>query len=147
MKRVTILIIALIATVTLTMAQSALSKTYKAELKSVELMSTPSLPNTEGQVLGGKIDVVINLSNPEFAGRAIVIVRSKAAVNEILQGVNVLFFVKEGISFYSIDEQESVLKGGVALVHLSNIQLSVEQVSVEVILFDQNGVEIGKRVQ
>lgn len=147
MKRLTLTLVTLIVALMMATAQTETVAPVKASLESVDVMSMPGYPDANGQLSENSVDLILNISNPELAGRAIVNVRPKMASNEILQGINVLFFVKDGVPFYSVDERERALKRGAALVHLSIGQLSTEQVTVEVILFDLNGVEIGRSVQ
>ena len=129
------------------MAQTETQEQGKAGLEYIDVMPMPGMPDENGKITDNSVDVILKLQNPQLVGKAIVNLKPKNNANEILQVVEVKFFEKEGLIHYAIGKRERKLKRGTALVHLSIGELIWEQVSVEVILFDKAGVQVGSEVK
>lgn len=114
-------------------------------LEYIDVMPMPDMPGDD--MVNNALDVILMLSKPELAARAIVNLKPKEANNEILQAIDVAFYIKDNVPHYAIGQRERALKRGAALVHISIGERTFEQVTVEVILFDKHGNEIGREVR
>jgi hypothetical protein len=72
-----------------------------AALEYINVIPIPDMPGDD--VVDNSIDVVLKLEKPELAARAIVNLRPKEADNEILQAIDVAFFVKDNVPFYQFN--------------------------------------------
>lgn len=114
-------------------------------LEYIDVVPMPDMPGDD--IINNALDVILMLSKPELAARAIVNLKPKEAGNEILQAIDVAFYIKDNVPHYAIGERERALKRGAALVHLPIGERTFEQLTVEVILFDRYGNEIGREVK
>lgn len=146
MKKLSLTLFAIALAILPALAQSTeLSDENTPVLEYIDVMPMPDMPGDD--MVNNALDVILMLSKPELAARAIVNLKPKEANNEILQAIDVAFYIKDNVPHYAIGQRERALKRGAALVHISIGERTFEQVTVEVILFDKNGNEIGREVR
>ncbi len=128
-------------------AQTEASMVQKAGIENIDVMPMPGMPDENGVVTSNSLDIIIKFTNPQLAGKALVNIKPKGRELEVIKNIEVLFFEKDGQVYSKIGKRERPLKRGAVLVNSLIDDFTWEQVTVEVLLFDKAGVQVGSEVE
>jgi hypothetical protein len=146
MKRITLLLIGCVVLMAAAAAQgNQLVPNQPGTLEKVAVFMVSGVPEGDNGAVQNRLDVIIRVGNVENTGRVTVNIKPKGVNNEVIVVVDVSIYMKDNVAYYKLEQGEQAFKLGTALVPVVLGMLSVEQIDVEVILFDKSGTEVSRK--